>query len=160
MILVATNAEHPIINAGHLEAGVNQLLIDLSIPNNIASDVRGVQGVTLVNVDELSRIKDETLMQREAEVPLAETIMAAHMEELSDWYGTRIILHTVKDKLHELHTAYHDAGVSDKSLAPITLPGKNVHGIIASLAVKVKQENTIGCHCIAAFNEFIGTNAC
>jgi hypothetical protein len=98
-------------------------------------------------------------MQREAEVPFAESIMSAHMDELSDWYGTRIILHTVSDKLHELNTTYESAGMTDQSLAPIILPGKNVHGIIASLAVKVKQENTVGCHCIAAFNEFIGTPA-
>ncbi len=159
IILVATNADQPIITSRHLAAGSPKLIIDLSIPNNVAPSVATLPGITLVNVDELSKIKDETLQQREAEVPLAELIITEHMAELEDWYGTRRILHTVQDKLHELHTTYYDAGIPESPTARSGQSGKNVHSIIASLAVKVKQEPTVGCHCIAAFNEFIGTPA-
>ena len=42
-------------------------------------------------------------------------------------------------------------------MSDLYIEGPDAKKFIASLAVKVKQENTIGCHCIAAFNEFIGT---
>ncbi len=157
IVIVATNAELPIINAGHLSDTRERLVIDLSIPNNVAPEVHNLPHTTLINVDELSRIKDETLQAREAEVPLAEVILDTHLKELENWYGTRIILHTVEDKLKQLHTTYHNSSPEDYDYTPVTLPGKNVHSIIASLAVRVKQENTVGCHCIAAMNEFIGT---
>lgn len=149
IVLVATNAEHPIITPVQLRAGRNKLIIDLSIPNNVAPEVAAMEALTLVNVDDLSRIKDETLQQRKQEVPLAEEILNKHLEEFREWYATHIILHTVKGKLHELHAAHNlEAGGA-------TLASTDVHRVISSLAVRVKQDASVGCHCITAFKEFI-----
>ncbi|MBS1660966.1 MAG: glutamyl-tRNA reductase, partial [Bacteroidetes bacterium] len=76
IILVATNAEHPTLLRSHVEGHGDKLLIDLSIPCNVEESVTELPGVTLINVDELSKIKDETLQKREAEVPKAKAIIA------------------------------------------------------------------------------------
>ena len=149
IILVATNAEHPIILPAHFHEASRKLIIDLSIPNNVAPEVASVAGLTLVNVDDLSRIKDETLQQRKAEVPLAEKILNEHLEEVRDWYGTRIILHTMKDKLQELQASRNLEG----GYSP--LAQDDMHRVIATLAVRVKQDASVGCHCITAFKEII-----
>lgn len=149
IVLVATNAEQPIITPELIYARESKMIIDLSIPNNVAREVAAIEGITLVNVDDLARIKDETLQLREAEVPLAEQIISCHLEEICDWYGTRVILHTVKDKLQELHAFCLENGTMlDQS-------AEDVHRVISTLAQRVKQDDSIGCHCIAAFNEFI-----
>jgi glutamyl-tRNA reductase len=150
IILVATNAEHPIILPAHFHEHAQKLIIDLSIPNNVAPEVAALAGLTLVNVDDLSRIKDETLQQRKEEVPVAEAILNEYLEEIRDWYGTRIILHTVKDILQDLQQASHslESGSELKTQ-------DEMHRVISTLAVRVKQDVAIGCHCITAFKEFI-----
>ena len=43
----------------------------------------------MVNVDELSKITDETLSIRQKEIPLAEDIIATHKKEFNDWLNHR-----------------------------------------------------------------------
>src|SRR3984957_15017096 len=107
IIVVAKNAEQPTLLRSHLGGRSGKLIIDLSIPCNVEKSVADLPGITLVNVDELSKIKDETLQKREAEVPKARTIIAAHIAEWMDWYKMRQhvpVLKAVKTKLKELHT--------------------------------------------------------
>ena len=47
------------------------------------------KGITLVNVDELSKITFETLAKRQAEVPAAEVIIETHKNEFNDWLNHR-----------------------------------------------------------------------
>lgn len=152
IVLVATASPVPLVTKAQLTMPCEKLIIDLSVPNNVAPDISSLPGITLVNVDELSRIKDETLLQREAEVPLARLILDEQIADLEDWYGTHTILHVVQDKLCDLE----ESCAGERNPGTMT-PGGQVHHIIASLAIKVKQENTIGCHCINAFNEYIGS---
>jgi len=79
IILVATNAPHPTIAKEHLEGNGNKLIIDLSIPYNVEAAARELPNVQLVNVDELSKLKDATLQKRKAEVPKAKAIIREHI---------------------------------------------------------------------------------
>ena len=85
IILVATNAEKPVILASHIQKKKKKLVLDLSIPFNVEESVRNFSNIHLVNVDELSKLKDETLKKREAEVPKAKAIIAEAMEEFIEW---------------------------------------------------------------------------
>lgn len=152
IILVATNATSPTILKHHLEGGMDKLIIDLSIPYNVAADAQVLPNVTMVNVDELSRIKDETLQKRMAEVPKALAIIDAHIEEFHEWYSIRKfvpVLKVVKHKLSELHRH----GVTD--VAPSEDAKERIQKVINSLAIKVRSESNIGCQCIEAINAFI-----
>lgn len=68
IILVASNADRPVILSEHLENSC-KLIIDLSVPYNVEPGVGDIEGVCLVNVDQLSKVKDETLQMRAAEIP-------------------------------------------------------------------------------------------
>lgn len=150
IVIVATNAAEPLIKAADIEGCGPKLLIDLSIPCNIEPGAAALPGVTLVNVDALSKIKDESLKQREAEVPQARAIIAEELRELESWFTTRSVLSTVKKKLEKLHTVHYENGKRQGE------DPKQLDSIIAGLAVKVKQDDAIGCHCIHAFNQLIG----
>ena len=62
--------------------------------------------ITLIDVDGLSKLKDETLLRRAAEVPKARMIIQSHLQELLEWHEMRKhvpVLKQVKIKLQEIH---------------------------------------------------------
>ena len=156
IILVATNAEHPTLLGEHLAGHGEKLVIDLSIPCNVEETAVLLPGITLVNVDELSKIKDETLQKREAEVPKARAIIAEHIAELMDWHAMRKhvpVLKAVKTKLKELHTSRLAGAI----LLPAEDADEQIQRVINGMATRMRQQNQRGCHYIQAINEYIGT---
>jgi glutamyl-tRNA reductase len=59
------------------------------MPENVSQDVLDFPGVTLVNVDELSKITDRTLALRKQEVPKAMQIIEEHTAEFNEWVNHR-----------------------------------------------------------------------
>src|SRR5678815_4815112 len=105
IILVATDSSEPTILSSHLEGQNNKLVLDLSIPFNVDVAAHQLSHITLINVDELSKLKDETLARREAEVPRARLIIAEHIADFLQWYEMRKhvpVLKAVKTKLKEI----------------------------------------------------------
>ena len=155
IILVATNAEHPTLLCRHLEGHGEKLVIDLSIPCNVEKSVALLPGITLVNVDELSKIKDETLQKREAEVPKAMTIIGEHIVELMEWHAMRKhvpVLKAVKTKLKELHASE----LFSQTVPPVSEADEQIQRVINGMATKMRLHNQGGCHYIQAINEYIG----
>jgi glutamyl-tRNA reductase len=160
IILVSTNAETPLILKANINTAKQKVLIDLSIPNNIDPSVRELSNVVLVNVDELSRQKDETLQKREGEVPLAIAIIEQHMSDFMEWNEMRRhvpVLKAVKQKLMEMH----DGDVYSFASAPVATDTVAIQKVINTMAVKLRQNNTKGCQYIEAINDYItlGTNS-
>ena len=161
IILVATNAELPTLLRSHIEDQGEKLLIDLSIPCNVEKSVTELPGITLINVDELSKIKDETLQKREAEVPKARVIIAEHIAELMEWFEMRRhvpVLKAVKSKLKELHTSPLFSQLSGESTPCAMDMDEQIQRVINGMATKMRQQNQGGCHYIQAINEYIAAN--
>jgi glutamyl-tRNA reductase len=160
IILVATNAPQPVILESHLKNSGCKLIIDLSVPYNVELSANELPDITLVNVDELSRIKDATLEKRKAEVPKVKAIIAEHINEFVDWHEMRKhvpVLKAVKNKLQamngcEMYLAY----VSGKKNNQCE-PNDKIQKVINGMAVKMRTQNQHGCNYIAAINEFIAT---
>ncbi|UAM98643.1 glutamyl-tRNA reductase [Polaribacter litorisediminis] len=89
VLIVSTGSDKPTILKEHVQNNKKLLILDLSMPENVAKDVRDLEGVSLVNVDELSKITDETLAVRQKEIPLAEAIILKHKTEFNDWLNHR-----------------------------------------------------------------------
>ena len=154
IILVATNSAEPVIVRSHVENSAQKLIIDFSIPYNVEVSAQNLPNITLVNVDELSKIKDDTLNKRLDEVPKAKAIIAEHMAEFVDWYHMRKhvpVLKAVKTKLKEIHNH------------PLFIPLYNntahneekIQRVINGMACKMRSQNQMGCSYIEAINEFI-----
>ena len=160
IIVVATNATTPTICCTQLADAGEKLIIDLSIPYNVEPAARNIPGIQLVNVDELSKLKDETLQKREAEVPKAKRIIAAHIAEFKEWYAMRKhipVLKAVKNKLQNIHCCklFTQAAVSNG------VGDMNIHSeekiqlVINTMAVKMRQKNEGGCQYIEAINDYM-----
>lgn len=163
IILVATNASEPIIWRSCLEGSGEKLIIDLSIPYNVEAAATHLPNVKLVNVDELSKLKDETLQKRKAEVPKAKAIIATHLDEFMEWHEMRRhvpVLKAVKVKLREIHT--HPLYIQFSRSQTMARNGqgdteKRIQRVINGMASKMRSQNKRGCHYIEAINEFIAT---
>jgi glutamyl-tRNA reductase len=162
IILVATNASLPTILAKDIEDSGEKLLIDLSIPYNVEASAKSLPGITLINVDELSSLKDKTLHKRKAEVPKANKIIAEHIQEFIEWYEMRKhvpLLREVKTKLQEIHGNHPllggGTGRSAGMGAPLSDHHERIQKVINVMAVKMRQRNERGCHYIEAINEFM-----
>ncbi|MBN9296890.1 MAG: glutamyl-tRNA reductase [Filimonas sp.] len=159
IVVVATNAEEPVIKTVSLINSTPKLLIDLSIPNNIEASAKSLPHITLVNVDDLSRINDITLQKRMAEVPKAKAIIAEHMMEFADWNQMRKnvpVLKAVKQKLIDMHQcnlflATNEAACDNA--APKTDQG--IQKVINNMAQRMREQNQPGCNYIEAINDYI-----
>ncbi|WP_297802051.1 glutamyl-tRNA reductase [uncultured Polaribacter sp.] len=89
VLIVSTGADKPTITEEHLVDGKEILILDLSMPENVSHNLAHHKNVTLVNIDELSRVTDETLAKRLAEIPYAEDIIETHKLEFNDWLNQR-----------------------------------------------------------------------
>lgn len=165
IILVATNSNAPIILKSHLESFGNKIIIDLSIPYNVDKEAEELPNVTLINVDELSRLKDETLQKRIGEIPAAKAIIAEHKEEFLEWSQMRKnvpFIKAVKQKLHDMHSCelYLSCNANytsdTTSLRPINQYA--IQKVIKNMALKMRQQHQPGCSYIEAINDFITTH--
>ena len=121
-----------------------------------------LSNVKLVNVDELSRMKDETLMKREAEIPKAVKIINTHIEEFLQWHGMSkqlTILKAVKTKLNEIHTSPLFPNASPAMVVSLSDTENKIQRVINGMASKMRSRNQQGCHYIEAINEFISSRA-
>lgn len=108
ILIVSTGAEKPTITKEHLVENKKLLVLDLSMPENVAHNVEDFKDVSLVNVDELSKITDETLAVRLAEVPTAEKIIETHKEEFNDWLNHRRFTPAITALKNSLETIKND----------------------------------------------------
>jgi glutamyl-tRNA reductase len=155
IILVATNSPEPTILKEHVDGYGEKLIIDLSIPYNVHEDAQQLSNVQLVNVDELSKLKDETLRMRMAEVPKARAIIAEVMQEFNEWYQMRRhvpMLKHLKIKLKELYS--HPTYSKPTTACPKKLDVQ-IQRVLNETAGKIKIQNQRGCQYLAALNDFI-----
>jgi glutamyl-tRNA reductase len=89
VLIVSTGASKPTITKEQISNNKELLILDLSMPENVDKEVTDFKGVSLVNVDALSKITDETLAVRQQEVPTAEAIIEIHKKEFNDWLNHR-----------------------------------------------------------------------
>ncbi|BCY27904.1 glutamyl-tRNA reductase [Flavobacterium okayamense] len=108
VLIVATGAQNPTIDASLLNPKKPLLILDLSIPKNVDENVKKVEGVTLVHMDHLSQITDETLEKRKEHIPAAEYIIEEIIEEFLTWTKARKFaptIHSLKEKLANIKQA-------------------------------------------------------
>ena len=72
------------------------LILDLSVPKNVNTNVSELSNVTLVHMDDLSKITDETLKRRRVHIPKAEAIIEEVKSEFDGWLETRKFAPTIK----------------------------------------------------------------
>ena len=158
VIIVATNAEQPVLLKRDLINSNKKILVDLSIPHNIDPSSKELEHITLVNVDDLAKINDATLQKRVAEVPKAKCLIAQHIEEFVEWYSLRKhvpVIKALKQKLMEMHQCnlFLNANPHIKNNTYPSNPA--IQKALNNMALKMRQQHQPGCNYIEAINDFI-----
>ena len=111
VVVVATGAQNPTIDKAILNLKKPMLILDLSIPKNVHENVEQIEGVTLIHMDYLSQLTDETLENRKKHIPAAEAIIEEIKEEFITWTKGRKFAPTInalKAKLNAIKTSELD----------------------------------------------------
>ncbi len=104
VLVVATGAQSPTISKELIYTKKPLLILDLSIPKNVADDVSELENVTTIHLDHLSQMTDETLERRKQFIPHAETIIEDIKEEFIQWLETRKFAPVIKALKKKLKT--------------------------------------------------------
>lgn len=107
VLVVATGAQMPTVDKTILNLNKPLLILDLSIPKNVNENVTDIPGVTLIHMDHLAQITDDTLENRKLQIPAAELIIDEVKAEFLTWMKARKFaptIHALKEKLQAIKT--------------------------------------------------------
>lgn len=150
ILVVATGAQTPTIDKDILVLNKPLLILDLSIPKNVHDNVKELEGVTVVHLDDLSRITDETLENRKRHIPAAEAVIAEIQQEFTEWLNARKFAPTInalKEKLNsikdtELNFQRKKISNFDEEQAEI-ISQRIIHKITTHFANHLKDRDTL-----------------
>lgn len=150
VVVVATGAQNPTVDKAILNLKKPLLILDLSIPKNVHENVKDLEGVTLVHMDHLSQMTDETLENRKLHIPAAEAIIEEIKEEFLAWTKQRKFAPTInalKEKLNsikdgELNFQRKKITNFDEEQAEI-ISARIIQKITNHFANHLKDDNTV-----------------
>lgn len=102
ILIVATGAHSPTVYKSLISTKKPLLVLDLSIPKNVNEDIREHSNITLVHLDDLAKITDDTLEKRKAFIPEAEVIIDEIKAEFNAWLDTLKFVPTIQAIKHKL----------------------------------------------------------
>ncbi|WP_396217960.1 glutamyl-tRNA reductase [Flavobacterium sp.] len=150
VVVVATGAQNPTVDLDILNLKKPLLILDLSIPKNVNENVKQNPLVTLVHMDYLSEITDETLENRKLHIPAAEEIITEVLTEFLTWSKGRKYaptIHALKAKLNAIkeseinHLKKKNADFNEEYTEIVT--AKLIQKITSHFANHLKDDNTV-----------------
>lgn len=104
VLIVATGAQSPTISKELIYTKKPLLILDLSIPKNVSNDISELDNVSVIHLDHLSQITDETLERRKQFIPEAEAIIDDVKNDFIMWLETRKFAPVIKALKKKLKT--------------------------------------------------------
>ena len=150
VLVVATGAQMPTVDKDMLVLNKPLLILDLSVPKNVHPNVLDLPNVTVIHLDDLSKITDSTLENRKKHIPAAEAIIEDAMEEFTEWTNARKFAPTInalKEKLNsiadnELNFQRKKISNFDEEQAEI-ISQRIIHKITTHFANHLKDRDTV-----------------
>lgn len=140
IIVSAVSAKSPIITKRQLSDNSNRkLLVDLSVPRSIDTNVEEIAGVMLYNVDQLSEKTEKARAIRQKAIPQVEEIIKESIDGFNKWKAEMEVsptIHRLKsalDKIRNEELASHKLDENEREL--VELVTKNMMQRIIKLPV-------------------------
>lgn len=150
VLVVATGAQNPTIDNAILNLKKPLLILDLSIPKNVHENVMENEYVTLIHMDHLSEMTDETLENRKQQIPAAERIIETYKEEFMTWTKARKFAPTInalKEKLNTIKLSeidYQSKKIADfNQVQAEIISNRIIQKITTHFANHLKNDNTM-----------------
>ncbi|WP_299798493.1 glutamyl-tRNA reductase [uncultured Maribacter sp.] len=104
ILVVATGAQKPTITKELIYTNKPLLILDLSVPKNVDDSISQMDNVTVIHLDHLSQMTDETLERRKQFIPDAEAINEEVKNDFNQWLETRKFAPVIKALKQKLKT--------------------------------------------------------
>ncbi len=114
IVVSATAAPHAVLTRELVEAALPDgpqhplLIVDIALPRDVEPEVGEIPNVFLYHLDDLKQIVDANLERRALEVPKAERIVQAGVDEFWAWYAARDVvpfIRTMRSQAEEVRRA-------------------------------------------------------
>jgi len=114
IMIVATGALDITVDASLVSKDKPLLILDVSVPSNVDPKLSAMENVTLINLDELSKLTNETLTNRKKFIPKAEEILKEVETEFIQWVEHRKFAPTLKALKKKLLNGHEDEPGQDQ----------------------------------------------
>lgn len=109
LVFTSTAATEPILNRSHLEglSITEMILIDISVPRNVHSDVQDLLNVRSFNVDDLKAVVAQNQQSRRKIAQEAEALLEEEVEAFETWWHSLDTVPTIsclRTKMEEIRT--------------------------------------------------------
>ena len=129
IVVAATHSKEYLITINQVNQALdarqykNLLMIDISTPRNIDTEIHKIQEVFLYDIDHLEDVISENLGKRKDEIPSAEQIIKEHSKKFISWFKSLEVKPTIslltqyyeKIRLEELHRYEHKVSEDEKN---------------------------------------------
>lgn len=102
IVIVATGASEATVQLSDFQETKSRLILDLSMPRNVASEIYEDPHFSVVDVDHLSDVARESILQRQSQIPLAEIIIDEKIYEFYEWLESRRVAPTLQAMRHKM----------------------------------------------------------
>ncbi len=158
IVVTSTGASHFVVTPEHVRTAMAArphrplFIIDIAVPRDVDPDVRAIPNVSLIDVDGLRSVVDETLEIRRASIPQVEEIIEEFIARYGAWYQSRLavpVIASLTQKAEAIRTAElarlfarcPDLTEREKMLVTgmsMTIVSKMLHSVV----VKIREKAT------------------
>lgn len=98
IVVTSTGASHFVLTPEKVGAAMESrperplFIIDIAVPRDADPLVAEIPGVSLVDIDDLKSVVDETLELRREAIPQVEEIIGEYMDRFQSWYQSRVAI--------------------------------------------------------------------
>jgi glutamyl-tRNA reductase len=161
IIIVCTNAASYTLLPQFFNDEKERLILDLSVPENVHPGIKNIKHITVAGVDDVSKIMQQTISNRNKEIPKAKKIIETFKAEFFDWlamYQHVSMINEMKDKLISLSGLHPCEMAVDVTQSNAMLVSNRVNKTVNTLAMNLREKKEKGCLYIHAYNDFLHTN--
>ena len=129
IVVAATHSKEYLITINQVNQALdarqykNLLMIDISTPRNIDTEIHKIQEVFLYDIDHLEDVISENLIKRKDEIPSAERIIKEHSRKFISWFKSLEVKPTIslltqyyeKIRLEELQRYEHKVSEDERN---------------------------------------------
>lgn len=146
LVIVATGAKKPVIELDDMKPSILnpgfKVMVDLSVPRNIAPEIGELNFVDLANMDFLTDVTDEAYRKREENIPLVKKIIEDELTDYLNWLSKQKVVPTIKaltqkfDTIREEEFEFFKNKISDSDKEKVENLTRRIVNKIAAYSIE------------------------
>ncbi|GFP74939.1 glutamyl-tRNA reductase [Clostridium fungisolvens] len=152
-IISCTSAPHPVVRYEEIPKKVDLFILDLAVPRDVDKEIRDLDNVELLDIDDISRIDDKNKALRRARMIDFKYIIKEYFTEYSNWLKMRELSPVIsamkeagKEVVSDRYASYRNRANARNSgeLAEVLIKSTSDHYINKAINV-LKEAKLKGC---------------